>query len=237
MGWVRSAKGHEIDPTTLSYKAGDSFKMSALGRSNQLATFIDSTGRTYSLGAHTLPSARGQGEPLTGKLNPPPGATFEGVLMGESEQLVLLASDAGYGFVVKLEELLSKNRGGKTVLKLPENSRVLTPRLVSNVEEEFIAAVSNTGKLLIFPIKDLPILPRGKGNKIIQIPSVKLAKREEFVVDIAVLGKTDSLTLYAGKRNFTLKPADLKHYRGERGLRGNMLPRGFQKVDAIGCTK
>lgn len=233
MGWIRAAKGHEIDPTTLSYKAGDSFKMAALGKSNQLATFIDSTGRTYSLPAHTLPSARGQGEPLTGKLNPPSGATFEGVFMGDPEQLLLLASDAGYGFIVKLEELLSKNRSGKAVLKLPENSRVLTPRLVRDSEKEFIAAVSNTGKLLVFPTKELPILPRGKGNKIIQIPSAKLAKREEYVIDIAVLAKAESLILYAGKRSFTLKPEDLKHYKGNRGLRGNMLPRGFQKVDRI----
>ena len=225
MGWIRAAKGHEIDPTTLNYKAGDSFKIAALGKSNQLVTFLDSTGRTYSLPAHTLPSARGQGEPLTGKLNPPSGATFEGLFMGESEQLILLASDAGYGFIVKLEELLSKNRGGKTVLKLPENSKVLTPRLVRDVAKEFIAVVSNAGKLLVFPMKELPILPRGKGNKIMQIPSAKLAKREEYVADIAVLAQSENLILYAGKRSFTLKPDDLKHYKGNRGLRGNMLPR------------
>jgi topoisomerase-4 subunit A len=233
MGWIRAAKGHEIDPTTLNYKAGDSFKMAALGKSNQLATFIDSTGRTYSLPAHTLPSARGQGEPLTGKLNPPSGATFEGVFMGEPDQLLLLASDAGYGFIVKLEELLSKNRSGKAVLKLPENGRVLTPRLVRDAEKELIAVVSSTGKMLVFPTKELPMLPRGKGNKIMQIPSAKLASREEYVVDIAVLAKDESLILYTGKRSFTLKPEDLKHYKGNRGLRGNLLPRGFQKVDRI----
>ncbi len=233
MGWVRAAKGHEIDPTTLSYKAGDSFKMAALGKSNQLVTFLDSTGRTYSLPTHTLPSARGQGEPLTGKLNPPSGATFEGIFIGDPEQLWLLASDAGYGFIVKLEELLSKNRGGKIVLKLPENSRVLTPCVVKNSEKDLIAAVSNTGKLLVFSIKELPMLPRGKGNKIMQIPPAKLATREEFVVDIAVLTPNENLILYTGKRSFTLKPGDLKHYKGNRGLRGNVLPRGFQKVDKI----
>lgn len=233
MGWIRAAKGHEIDANTLSYKAGDSLKIAAPGKSNQQAVFIDSTGRTYSSFVHTLPSARGQGEPLTGRFNPPSGATFEGAVVGESEQLILLASDAGYGFVTKLEELYCKNKSGKAVLKLPNHSRVLTPRLVSNVETNFIAAVTNTGNLLIIPAKDLPILPKGKGNKIINIPSSKLAKREEYVVDVAVLNKDNELILFSGKRSFTLKPSDLKHYIGERAQRGSKLPRGFQKVEKI----
>jgi topoisomerase-4 subunit A len=233
MGWIRAGKGHELDPESLSYKSGDGFRMAVLGKSQQQAVFLDSTGRSYSIAAYQLPSARGQGEPLTGKFNPPSGASFEAVLTGDGTQLFVLASDAGYGFIVKLEELYCKNRAGKAVLKLPENSRVLTPRLVQNPDTDLIAAVTNIGKLLIFPIKDLPILPRGKGNKIIAIPGNKLAKREEFMVDIAVLNPKDSLTLIAGKRSLTLKPSDLKHYQAERAQRGHVLPRGFQKIDRL----
>jgi topoisomerase IV subunit A len=233
MGWIRAAKGHEIEPSSLSYKAGDGFKMAVLGKSLQQAIFLDSTGRSYSLAAHTLPSARGQGEPLTGRLNPPAGATFEAVLMGEEKQLILLASDAGYGFIVELNELISKNRAGKAILKLPTNSRVVTPRLITDVKKDCLAAVTNTGHLLVLPVSELPILPRGKGNKIINISSAKLAKREEYVLDMVVLTENASLVLVAGKRSFTMKPADLKHYQGERGRRGNKLPRGFQKVDKL----
>jgi topoisomerase-4 subunit A len=233
MGWVRAAKGHDIEGASVSYKASDAFKMAAQGRSQQLAIFIDSTGRSYSLPAHTLPSARGQGEPLTGRLNPPAGATFEAVIMGEEKQLFLLASDAGYGFVVELSELHSKNRAGKAILKLPNNSRVLPPRLVKNAKRDRVAAVTNTGHLLLFPISELPQLPRGKGNKIINISSAKVAKREEYVVDIAVLEEGSALLLLSGRRSLTLKAADLDHYQGERGRRGSKLPRGFQKVDRL----
>lgn len=233
MGWVRAAKGHDIDGASLSYKAGDAFKMTALGRSQQLAIFLDSTGRSYSLLANSLPSARGQGEPLTGRLNPPPGATFEAVLMGEEKQLLLLASDAGYGFITELNELYSKNRAGKALLNLPNNSRVLTPRVIKNPKSDWIAAVTTSGLLLVFSASELPILPRGKGNKMLSIPSAKVAKREEYVVDIAVLQKGDALVLCSGRRNFTLKPADLEHYKGERGRRGHKLPRGFQKIEKL----
>lgn len=233
MGWIRAAKGHEIDGTSLSYKAGDSFKMIAQGRSNQLAVFLDSAGRSYSVPAHTLPSARGQGEPLTGRLSPAAGSTFISVLLGEPTQMYLLASDAGYGFLTKLEEMYCKNRAGKVLLKLSENSQVLMPQLVGDIEADRIAVVSNQGKLLIFPVKDLPILPRGKGNKIMHIPSTKATKREEYIVDIAMISDKQSLTVFSGKRSFTLKPADLKHYLGERGQRGHALPRGLQRVDKM----
>jgi topoisomerase-4 subunit A len=233
MGWIRAAKGHEIDASTLSYKAGDSLKMAIPGKSNQQVIFMDSTGRTYSTFAHSLPSARGQGEPLTGRFNPAAGATFESALIGEANQQVLLASDAGYGFVTQLEELFCKNKNGKAVLKLPNNSQVLTPRLISNPESNLIAAVTTAGQLLIISVKDLPILPRGKGNKIINIPSSKLTTREEYIADIVVLNPENELILFSGKRSFTLKPADLKHYMGERGKRGNKLPRGFQKVERL----
>lgn len=232
-GWIRQAKGHDIDPTALSYKSGDGFLASAQGRSNQLAIFLDSTGRAYALPAHSLPSARSQGEPITGKVTPPPGASFISALAGSEDDLYLMASDAGYGFIVKLKELHVRNKSGKAVLKLPTAALALTPKVVSSVERCTVAAVSNEGRMLVFAIKDLPELVRGKGNKIINIPSKRLASREEFVVDIAVLDSGQSLVLHSGKRKLTLKPKDLEHYMGERGRRGNKLPRGFQKVDSM----
>lgn len=232
-GWVRAAKGHDVEGTKLNYRAGDEFLSQAQGKTHQLVTFIDSSGRSYSLAAHSLPSARGQGEPLTGRLKPEPHVSFVAVLMGDAEQEYLLASDAGYGFVAKLEDLYSKNRVGKAVLKLPANAQVLSPRLVQNYQAAWIAAVTNTGYLLVFRLKELPQLPRGKGNKIINIPAAKLAKREEYIVDVGVLADDSQLTLYAGKRKLTLSPADLKNYRGERGRRGRRLPGGLARVDRM----
>ena len=232
-GWVRSAKGHDIDATGLSYKAGDGFLTAAAGRSNQYAVFIDSTGRSYSLAAHTLPSARGQGEPLTGKLQPPPGATFECVLLPEDDALYVIASDAGYGFVVKGEDLQAKNKAGKALLSLPAGAKVILPRAVPDREQNWLAAVTTEGRLLIFKISDLPQLGKGKGNKIIGIPGDRVASREEYVTDLAVIPQGATLVLQAGKRTLSLKPDDLEHYKGERGRRGNKLPRGFQRVDAL----
>ena len=232
-GWVRCAKGHDIDATGLSYKAGDGFKTSAIGRSNQFAVFIDSTGRSYSVAAHTLPSARGQGEPLTGKLQPPPGATFECVLLPDDESLYVIASDAGYGFVVKGEDLQAKNKAGKALLSLPNGAKVILPRPVTDREQNWLAAVTTEGRLLVFKISDLPQLGKGKGNKIIGIPGERVASREEYVTDLAVIAQGATLVLQAGKRTLSLKPEDLEHYKGERGRRGNKLPRGFQRVDAL----
>lgn len=232
-GWMRAAKGHEVDPASLQYKSGDSFKIAARGKSNQLAIFMDSTGRAYSLAAHSLPSARGQGEPVSGRVNPPSGATFEGVVIGEDGKDVLLASDAGYGFVGKLGDLVSKNKSGKAVLKPPKGGKVLAPRMVGDYEKDLIVAISNEGRMLIFPIAELPRLAKGKGNKIISIPTARVAERIEFVVALTVLTEDDTLTVHAGKRHHNLKPADLLHYRGERGRRGNKLPRGFQNVDRV----
>lgn len=230
-GWIRSAKGHDIDPAALNYKAGDSFKFAVRGKTNQSVMLLDSTGRSYAIAAHNLPSARGQGEPLSGRLNPPNGATFEGALMGSDEQRVLLASDAGYGFVAKLGDLYSKNRAGKAMLTLPKGGRVLAPQLLENPDKDLLAAVSNEGRLLVFPVTELPELARGKGNKIMNIPSARVQSREEYVIAVGVIAEGQSLTLHAGKRHLTLKAGDLDHYRGERGRRGNKLPRGFQKVD------
>lgn len=232
-GWIRAAKGHEVDPASLQYKSGDSFKLAARGKSNQLAIFMDSTGRAYSLPAHSLPSARGQGEPLSGKVNPPSGASFEAVIIGEDDRDVLLASDAGYGFVGKVGDLVSKNKSGKTVLRPPKGGKVLPVIMVDDYKNDLIVAISNEGRMLLFPIGELPRLAKGKGNKIISIPTARVAERIEYVVALTVLSAEDSLTIYAGKRHHNLKPADLQHYRGERGRRGNKLPRGFQNVDRI----
>lgn len=232
-GWVRAAKGHEIDASALNYKAGDSLKMIALGKSNQLAAFLDSTGRSYSLPAHKLPSARGQGEPLTSRLDPEPGATFEAVLIGDPEQKYLVASDAGYGFIAKLEDFYTKNRGGKSLLNVPKGSKALAPKIITNLEEQYLAAVTNEGRLLLFPIACLPVLPRGKGNKIINVPAARAAKHEEYVADLAVLNENNNLVLYSGKRTLTLSFKDLAYYQGERGRRGNKLPRGLRNVEKI----
>lgn len=232
-GWVRSAKGHDIDATGLSYKAGDGFKAAAPGRSNQFAVFIDSTGRSYSLAAHSLPSARGQGEPLTGRLTPPPGATFETVLLPDDGQLYVMASDAGYGFVVKGEDLQAKNKAGKALINLPAGAQVMVPKVVRNAEQDLLAAVTTEGRLLVFNVSDLPQLAKGKGNKIIGIPGDKVASREEYMVGFAIVPPGGQLVLQAGKRTLSLKGDDLEHYRGDRGRRGNKLPRGFQRVDAL----
>lgn len=232
-GWVRCAKGHDIDATGLSYKAGDGFKAAAPGRSNQYAVFIDSTGRSYSLAAHSLPSARGQGEPLTGRLTPPPGASFECLLLPDDNALYVIASDAGYGFVVKGEDLQAKNKAGKALLTLPNGAHVVAPKPLNSLEDDWLAAVTTEGRLLLFPVRDLPQLGKGKGNKIIGIPGERVASREEFLTDLAVLPNGSSLVLQAGKRTLTLKADDLEHYKGERGRRGNKLPRGFQRVDQL----
>ena len=232
-GWMRSAKGHDVDPRALQYKSGDGFKIAARGKSNQLAIFLDSTGRAYSLPAHTLPSARGQGEPVSGKVNPPSGATFEGVVIGDDDRDVLLASDAGYGFVAKLGDLISKNKSGKAILRLQKGSVLLPAVMIQNYDSDRIVSVTNEGRMLMFPLSQLPRLAKGKGNKIINIPSARVAERIEFVVAMTTVTAEDTLTVYAGRRHHNLKPADLQHYQGERGRRGNKLPRGFQNVDRI----
>jgi len=233
-GWIRAAKGHEVESASLSYKSGDAFKLDARGRSNQPTVILDSTGRAYTLASHNLPSARGQGEPVTGRINPPSGATFEGLLLADEQQRFLLASDAGYGFVAVYSDLQTKNRAGKGVLSLPKGGRVLQPSPVpAENAGAWVAALSNEGRLLVFPLADLPQLARGKGNKILGIPSARVQAREEFLVTVQVINEAQSLVIQAGKRHLTLKFTELEHYRGERGRRGNKLPRGFQKVDGM----
>ena len=231
-GWLRAAKGHDIDPTSLSYKSGDKFLSAAKGKSSQNVFLQDTTGRYYALPGHTLPSARGQGEPATGRLKMPPGALFTDVLMGADEQKILMGTDAGYGFIAKVGDLFTKNKAGKAVVSIPKGARILSPQMV-NTDNALIAAVSNEGRMLVFPIADLPELARGKGNKIINIPGSRLQSREEFVIDYGIIPEGGSLVVHSGKRYLVMKEKDLEHYRGERGRRGHKLPRGFQKVDRL----
>lgn len=232
-GWVRAAKGSDVDGTALAYKSGDSYLGSARGRSNQPVVFIDSSGRSFTCEAHTLPSARTHGEPLTGRFSLVSGETIEHVLMGRGEQRFVLASDAGYGFVTTFADMQSRVKNGKALLTLPRGAKVLAPVAVNDLETDQVVVVSNEGRLLTFPLRDLPQLSKGKGNKMLSIPSSRASLREEFVTGLAVLPAGSSLTILAGKRKLQLKAADLEHYRGERGRRGNKLPRGLQRVDQL----
>ena len=227
-GWVRSAKGHEIEPGALSYKSGDAFQALARGRSLQSAVFIDSTGRTYTLPAHSLPSARGYGEPLSGRLDPPDGAKFAGVMIGEPEDLWLLASDAGYGFTARLKELLTDRRAGKTVLNVPENAQVLAPAPVPS-PESLVAVVSSEGKLLVFPVGEVPEMPRGKGNKLYDIPGKKARERSELMTAVAVVPPNARLVLHSADQQKALEWRDLQAYLGERAQRGTVLKRGWPR--------
>ena len=232
-GWIRAGKGHELDPLALSYKSGDSFLVALRGLSNQQVIFLDSTGRSYTLPAHGLPSARGHGEPLIGRLNPPSGATFAGMLMGADDDLYLVASDAGYAFVVNVAEMVTRNKAGKGLLSVPEGAKALMPLRVTNHKKQRVAVATSAGHLLVFPVAELPLMPKGKGVKIINIPSNKLATREEVVVGIAVFDQNAPLTVIAGTREKILKGDELNHFRGERGARGLKLPAGVQKVTGL----
>ncbi len=232
-GWVRVAKGHDIDPSDMSYKAGDEFLMAARGRSNQLAVFIDSNGRTYAVPAHGLPGARGQGEPLSGRLKPADGARFAGVLMGEPEQLFLLASDAGYGFVVKLADMITRNKAGKSTLSVPKGASVLPPVAVRSLDDDWVVAATTEGYMLVIPLSEVPQLPRGKGNKIINIPSAKLKSREDYVAAIDCIQDGEKLVVHAGRKYKTMSAAEVDEFAGERGRRGHKLPRGYQKVERL----
>ncbi len=232
-GWARCAKGHDITPESLNYKAGDEYLCSARGRSNKPVVFIDSSGRAYATDAHTLPTARSQGEPLTGRFNLTTGANFTQIIMADDEQQYLLTSDAGYGFVASFSDMVSRNKNGKALLSLPASSKVMPPQQVLNLADDLCLSITSEGRMLVFPLQDLPILSKGKGNKIINIPAARAKLREEYVTLIQIIAPEDAVTLYAGKRKLTLKVSDIEHYRGERGRRGNKLPRGLQRVDRI----
>ncbi len=232
-GWIRAAKGHEVNVVELSYRTGDAFLMAAKGRSNDILAVFDSSGRAYSLAPHALPSARGQGEPLTGKLNPPDGARFVGVVIGRAEQKVLLASNAGYGFVATLGDLVAKNRAGKAVLSVASGATALPPVLLGAQESQMVVTITNEGRMLAFPLGEVPQLARGRGNKLINVPSAAFASGEEALIAVAVMAEPDQLLIRAGQRHLRLKLKDLENYVGERARRGHKLPRGFQKVDGV----
>jgi topoisomerase-4 subunit A len=234
-GWVRAAKGHDVDPASLSYKAGDQFRAAVQGKSTQLVVFLDTSGRTYSVPAHTLPSARGQGEPLSGQLSPPDGASFVGLMLGNADDLYVLATDLGYGFVAALSDLYTRQRAGKVVLSLPQDSHVLPPVPVqtSTGAADRLAIVTNTGRLLVFTRTALPRLARGKGVKLIGLTPGNTTELPEVVVALTCFQAGQALTLYCGQRHLTLKPADVERYAGARGRRGAKLPRGFQRVDRL----
>ena len=228
-GWVRSAKGHEVTPEDLAYRPGDSYAGAVHTRLNEHCVFFDSTGRAYTIQSRTLPSARGQGEPLTGRLNPPPEARFVGLAAGDVR--VLLGSDAGYGFVGPLKEMVTKNRSGKAVLNVPKGSFALPPSIV--FEDMFVAVITNTGRLLVFELSQVPELNRGKGSKLMNIPTASLKAREEYIIGLTTFGQSDRLILRAGQRHLGMRVQDMQNYMGERARRGRKLPRGFQKIDRM----
>ncbi|HGO5822400.1 TPA: DNA topoisomerase IV subunit A [Mannheimia haemolytica] len=226
-GWVRCAKGHDIDVQALSYRAGDGYLAHARGRSNQPVVFLDSTGRAYALDPTSLPSARSQGEPLTGKITLPEGATVQQVLMANSETKVLMASDSGYGFICNFEDLVSRNKAGKAVISLTENAKVLPPQLLESDDNLSLVAMSNVGRMLVFPVSELPELSKGKGNKIINISAAAAKSGDEYLARLLVIKPTNSLVFVSGKRKITLKPSDIDNYRGERARKGSQLVRGL----------
>ena len=232
-GYARAAKGHDIDAAALSYKSGDGYLAAAQGRSNQLAMFIDSTGRVYSVIAHTLPSARGQGEPLSSRFKPPDGSQFCGAMIGDAKDQYLLASDAGYGFVATLEDLASRNKAGKAILRVPAGGKAVVPAPVPRDTECLIAAVSNIGRLLLFEMDELPELAKGKGIKLINIPSKKYKDGEEQMVAAAVVPEEGKLQVVTATRTMTIKWNDLDDYYGDRALRGSLLPQGWRKVERL----
>jgi len=232
-GWVRAAKGHDLNPEELSYRSGDRFFQAGRGRSNDTLVFLDSTGRSYTVVPHSLPSARSQGEPLTGRLKPPAGARFVGLAFGTPATRVLLASNLGYGFVAQLAELVTKNRSGKACLAVGQTGQALPPALVRDIDDQQVVVVTDQGHMLVFPLADLPELARGKGNKMINIPAAALKSGEEQVVAVACMTRDDELLVIAGQRHLRMKYRDLENYAGERGRRGRLLPRGFQKVDSL----
>jgi topoisomerase-4 subunit A len=234
-GWIRAAKGHEFDVESLSYRSGDSFLEAVKTRSTQQVYLLDSTGRAYSTSTHDLPSARTQGEPLTGRFNPPSGALFRHLLAGNPDDWLMLASSHGYGFKIQLKELLSKNKAGKLLVTLSDGAALLKPALLHS-ETDLLAVVTFQGRLLIFPSAELPALSKGKGNKLIQIPASDLENKTDYVIAVVAIADNCTLKVISGKQFVTLKAADIAHYLGNRAKRGLALPRGFQRVDSLECV-
>jgi len=232
-GWIRAAKGHEVDPETMPFKAGDRLLSYSRGKTNELVVAIDSTGRTYALPIHTLPSARGLGEPLTGRLNAPPGATFCGVMTGSNDQLFLLATSHGYGFIGKMEDFITKNKKGKGIVKVPLGAKVLPPVAVNDMETDWVAMTSSDGHLLFHHIAELPQMPKGKGIKIINIASAKLKTGEEFASAVTVINENDNLFIRSTGGTKVMKASDMEPFEGERGQRGKKLPPKLRDVDIL----
>ncbi len=232
-GWIRAAKGHDIEAEKLNFKSGEKFLCAVTGKTNDILVCIDSNGRTYSIAAHSLPSARSFGEPLISSCNPKPGATFRGLMSGDAETKYLLATDAGYGFIARLGELNTRNKAGKATLKVADNINVLTPQHVHDFDDDWIAVITNVGRLLIFTVGELPQLSKGKGIKLINIPTAKFNLGEEYVVDATLFREGNSLRISSGKRYLNLKPADFDNYVGSRAQRGKFLPRGFRQAHSI----
>jgi topoisomerase-4 subunit A len=232
-GWVRAAKGHEVDPESLNYKSGDGFQSAARGKSNQLAVFIDSAGRSYAAPSHTLPSARGQGEPLTGRFKPAPGVEFVSTLMGRDDDLFLMSTTFGYGFICRYADMVTRNKNGKALITVPAGAELLPPVPVSDIDNQQIVAITSGGYIGVIPLKDLPQLAKGKGNKIINVPPKKLKAGEEIVGAIHLIGEQDKITLHVGKKYKSMNQRELMEYRIERGKRGSKLPRGWQNVDWV----
>jgi len=229
-GWIRAAKGHDVDPESLNFKTGDRYMTSVKARSNQQIIFLDSTGRSYSLPAHTLPSARGQGEPLSGRLQISADARFVAVLAGEMTKPLLLSNSAGYGFVTTLTNLLAKNKAGKALFNLPEGADILPILWIDNIDTDTLAVTTVDGRLLVFNATEVPMLTKGKGVRLINISQASFSAKQEWLTTVTVIPKNRNLTLHAGKRHLALKPVDLNHYKNDRGRRGHKLPRGLQKV-------
>jgi topoisomerase-4 subunit A len=233
LGWVRAAKGHDIDARGLVYKSGDEFQAAARGRNLQQAVFIDSTGRAYSLDAHQLPAARGYGEPLSGSVDPPDGATFAAVLIGEPDDLWLLASDAGYGFKARLKELYARNKKGKSVLKVPDNARVLPAQPVAH-EAALAVLVNNDGEVLALPAAQIEEMTAGKGQNLYGIPGKKSADRDEFLSAMAVVAPGEILTVHSGgSAPMKLKYEDLKQFQDKKGQRRQRFSRAYKQIDRL----
>jgi topoisomerase-4 subunit A len=236
-GWIRAAKGHDIDADGLSYREGDSLLAAVKARTTQQVAVIDSTGRSYSTPAHTLPSARGNGDPLTGRFTPPSGASFDALVAGDNDTRLILATDFGYGFVTRFEALTGRNKAGKQIISLSDGSKVLQPQISTDPARDRIVVVTTEGHLLMFSVAELPELDKGKGNKLIEIPKAKLGSGDERVAGVAVVteGKGE-VTLYAGQRKLTLRWSDLVEFGGNRATRGGVLPRGLRRVERIETT-
>ena len=233
LGWIRAAKGHEVDPAQLAYKTGDGLQNFVRGKTNELLLCIDSFGRTYALAPHGLPSARSFGEPVSSMTNPQAGARFRGLMMGTEDTEYLLCTTAGYGFVASLGELATRNRAGKATIKTGDDADVLIPRRVHDFESDWVAVVTSVGRLLIFAVGDLTKLSKGKGIKLINIPAAKFKAGEEHVVGVALFREGEHFRVYSGKRHLNLRPSDFDSYLGPRGKRGRFLPRGFRQAQGI----